>query len=533
MTTAADQAIRSASYAFSMSTATALPADSPSKTDSLATSVLILLVLTVIQRVVGLLRSVLFCRWLDADQLGQWDLAFGFLMLAAPLALLGIPGSFGRYIEHYRQRGQLRTFLRRSTWICALASGVCVIAVAIWPSWFSSLIFGRPDLISLVIVVAATLASVIAFNYLVTLFTALRKVRMVSAMQFLNTVLFAAIALTLLMTFPPSGLSVIVAFGAASLITAVFATWRLLPIWRETPLDAGVLSHSTLWRKLLPFAFWWWMMNWISNVFEIVDRFMIVHYSGLNDLAALDMVGQYHSARVLPVLFIGVADMLASLVTPHLTADWEAGRRNVVSQRLNTIVKVFALGMVVASALLLVIAPTLFGTVFKHKFTGGLDILPMALAACIWTGVASVMNNYLWCAEKSHHLSLSLGAGLVLNIVLNLVLLPAFGLQGVAIASAASKAVSLVLLLWIAAKYDWQSDRGLVLVALLPLLLPLGPWLTLLVAILAVAGYLPTLPFLRHDEQAFLIEMTRSTWMRIKSRLVFTRTAASGHTGVL
>jgi PST family polysaccharide transporter len=496
------------------------------KTDSLATSMMILLVLTVVQRVVGFVRAMLFCRWLDADQLGQWDLAFGFLMLAAPLALLGIPGSFGRYIEHYRQRGQLRTFLRRSTLTCAAASTIAVLAILLRPDWFSSLIFGRGDDFALVVAVAGTLAAVIAFNYLVTLFTALCRFRLVSAMQFLNTVLFAVIALALLVIFPPRGLSVIVAFGVASLITAIYAAWRLRPIWGDVPPDSDLLGHSTLWRKLLPFAFWWWMMNWISNVFEIVDRFMIVHYSGLSDAASLDLVGQYHSARVLPVLFIGVAELLAGLVTPYLTIDWEAGRRDRVSKHLNTIVKVFALGLVVASAAIMVVSPVLFGTIFKHKFAGGLEVLPLALAACIWVSMTSVMNNYLWCAEKSHHLSLSLGAGLALNIVLNLLLLPIWHLQGVAIAAAASKALSLGLLLWIAAKYDWQADRGLLLVALLPLLLPLGPWLTLLVVTLAVGGQLPTLPFLRPDEQVVVASGGRKLMDLVKAR--FAKRAPAG-----
>ena len=514
------------SYAFSVSS-THSTTDAAPQTDSLAASVMILLVLTVAQRVVGLVRSVLFCRWLDADQLGQWDLAVGFLMLAAPLALLGIPGSFGRYIEHYRQRGQLRTFLWRTTLLCAVASAIAVVVMLLRPDWFSSLIFGRGEHLALVVAVAATLAAVIAFNYLVTLFTALRRFRVVSAMQFLNTVLFALIALTLLVAFPPRGLSVIIAFGVASLLTAMYAAWRLRPVWREIPNDGTALGHSTLWRKLLPFAFWWWMMNWISNVFEIADRFMIVHYSGLSDAAALDLVGQYHSARVLPVLFIGVAELLAGLLTPHLSVDWEAGRRDLVSKRLNMIVKIFALGLVVASAVLLIVAPVLFGTVFKHKFNGGLEVLPWVLAACIWVSMSSLMNNYLLCAEKSHHLSLSLGTGLGLNIVLNLVLLPWMGLQGVAIASAAAKVASLGLLLWIAGKYDWQTDRGLLLVALLPLLLPLGPWITLGIAALAVAGQLPTLSFLRPEESRVVIDHLRKVLRHLRSRLV-QRQSASG-----
>jgi peptidoglycan biosynthesis protein MviN/MurJ (putative lipid II flippase) len=42
----------------------------PLATDTLADSVLILLGLTVVQRLVGFVRAVLFCRWLGAGQLG-------------------------------------------------------------------------------------------------------------------------------------------------------------------------------------------------------------------------------------------------------------------------------------------------------------------------------------------------------------------------------------------------------------------------------------------------------------------------------
>ena len=44
----------------------------------LATSVMLMLVMTVLQRLVGFGRGIVFCRWLDPEQLGQWDVAFGF-----------------------------------------------------------------------------------------------------------------------------------------------------------------------------------------------------------------------------------------------------------------------------------------------------------------------------------------------------------------------------------------------------------------------------------------------------------------------
>ncbi|HEX3725058.1 MAG TPA: hypothetical protein VHV08_02400, partial [Pirellulales bacterium] len=95
------------------------PPAAPSRGDTLAASVFILLVMTVVQRLVGFGRGIMFCRWLEPEQLGQWDVAFGFLNLAAPLAVLGLPGAFGRYVEYFRYRGQFHTFLKRTICVCA------------------------------------------------------------------------------------------------------------------------------------------------------------------------------------------------------------------------------------------------------------------------------------------------------------------------------------------------------------------------------------------------------------------------------
>ena len=51
-----------------------------------------LLVANMVQRSVGFGRGVMFCRWLSPDELGAWDMAYSFLLLAAPVVVLGLPG---------------------------------------------------------------------------------------------------------------------------------------------------------------------------------------------------------------------------------------------------------------------------------------------------------------------------------------------------------------------------------------------------------------------------------------------------------
>ena len=136
------------------------------QSDTLAQSLIALLVLAVAQRAAGFVRSILVCRWLSPDQLGEWDLANRFFVLAAPLVVLGIPGSFGRYLEHYRRLGALRAVLWRSISVCAVLAFSAVAVMLLAPEWFAEQVFGRADRASSVALVASGLVAVIAYNYL-------------------------------------------------------------------------------------------------------------------------------------------------------------------------------------------------------------------------------------------------------------------------------------------------------------------------------------------------------------------------------
>ena len=168
------------------------------RTDALSDSVIVLLVLAAVQRILGFVRGVLVCRWLSPQELGQWDMAFGFLTLGAPLTVLGLPGSFGRYVEYFRQRGQLGRLLKRTAIACIALTSLAVFAICMARPFFSTIVFGRPDELQLMLVLAVCLAVVIAFNYLTELLTALRMARKTAVVQFFNSLMFAGFSILFL-----------------------------------------------------------------------------------------------------------------------------------------------------------------------------------------------------------------------------------------------------------------------------------------------------------------------------------------------
>ncbi len=476
----------------SLKTAVDLPLESPQDAaasvgaDSLAAGVAVLLSLTVIQKGVGFTRGLLFCRWLTPYELGQWDLAFSFLMMAVPVAILGIPGSFGRYVEHFRQRGQFFGFFRQTLYIIVTLALAGAGIVLLGREHFSWLIFDSPGMTHLLVAIVGCMLAVTLYNYLIEIFFALRQTRVASCMEFSNSILFAIFSLALLYSYQCNALVLIVAYFGASLCTALWGLVIFRRSLKKETRDRKPLAARSLWSKLAPFAAWIWVTNLLANLFVVADRYMIMHFSGLNSTEAAETVGAYHSSRVMPWLLATVATMLSTVALPHLSRHWEADEKDEVSRKANLALKLGGFLLMGGAFCILLGGGFLFDVAFKGKYPVGHEVLPWTTTLCMWFGLTALTTMYLWCAEKARLSCIAIGIGLVLNIVLNYFLLPRFGLMGAVLATAAANYLVIVITLRLNKMVGMKVERGTWIIVTAPLGFGFGVWTALVtLAVLA------------------------------------------------
>jgi O-antigen/teichoic acid export membrane protein len=248
------------------------------------------------------------------------------------------------------------------------------------------------------------------------------------------------------------------------------------------------VPQSSFWAKLIPYALSLWATNWLANLFAIVDRYMLVHYSGMDADAAMTAVGQYHAARLIPLLLMQFASLLGTMLLPHLTHDWEAGRLQVVSARLNLFLKTLGLSVFGIGVGVLLVAPALYDLVFHGKYSVGLMVLPVTMGYCLWSAIACIARTYLCCDERVGLTSVAYAAGLAVSIGLNLVLLPRMGLAGAVWSTTAGNVTTLGLLYLLSYLRGHEIDRGVLLVSLLPAACCGGLFTALPIAAVAVAA---------------------------------------------
>jgi polysaccharide transporter, PST family len=469
--------------------------------DTLAQSLVLLLSMTMIQRVVGFGRSLLVCRWLSAEELGHWDLTLAFLDLAAPIAVLSIPACFSRYVEYYRQQGQLRMFIKRTTIAVALLLGCSVSLLCFGSSWFSRFIYGDDNSLSLLWLVLFCLPAVIFFNSINELFGGLRMYRMVTMLQFMQSLLFAGLALSLVGNWYAGAKSVVAGYGIACAACSVIPCYWLSRIWLNLPSSPTSPPQEQFWGKLLPFVGSVWLSNLLGHLFLLSDRYMIIHYSGLDAAQATTTVGLYHSARVVPLLIVQLASLIGTMFVPYLSHEWEAGRRDAVHLRLNLFLKLIGLGLTAMTVVLLVASPILFNSVFAGKYAAGQAVLPWTLLCAMWFSMFCIARSYLWCDERVWLVCLAFIGALAVNIAASLVLLPLWGLKGAVIAASLANLTLLLVVYGLAMWRGMPIARGTWIASAVPASVCLGAGATsaMLVAI-AVASLATNYIFTRSEK---------------------------------
>lgn len=452
--------------------------------DSLATGILVMLAMTVVQRGFGFLRGVLFCRLMDDSQVGLWAMAFGFITMITPIMLLGMPGSLPRFVEHYRGKGHLKAFVRRLTYCTMACAAVFAFLLTLFPRWFGWFIFLEPQNEQLIQSVGVGVVAIIAFYFVNELVSSLRQVRVVSLMQFIQSVAFTMIGVGWL--WMGGGMTGLVLTFAIATVLAMLPGlvilkrgWRGLPAKENAPASEGGFDAGGMWRRILPYASAVWFMNVMANAFSLSDRYMILHLTPGGEAMGQAAVGQYHSGRIFPVLLLSLAAMVSGVLLPYLTADWEAGRKQAVSNRLRTSLVACSAVFTFGAAVAILVTPYVFATLLENRYAAGLSLMPMAFTFCIWYSLFEIGENYLWVTEKGKWVAAVLGAGLIANIALNAILLPRMGLQGAVTATLCAN--GLVLLgTWLSMHLcGYRLDQTTFYITLWPACLLVGPWVAI------------------------------------------------------
>lgn len=453
--------------------------EAPSLGDSLAQGMTVALVLTLFQRLSGVIRSFLFCGVLDDEQVGLWSLAQTLIFSLAPLAVLGTTSTLRRYVEHYRVRDQLGSFLRITLGFAATLTLVGCLVLILGASFWSQVFFRESDLGHLVIWMAIGMVAIVLFNTLQDVVESLRFMRAASWMRLLHSVGFTIIGAAFVFLVQANVTWVAIAFLIASVVASYPAFPALRAARSQGAMGRLTAQPSEVWRRIGRYATWNCIISFVGNLFELTDRYMLQMLGEVDVHEAHAMVGQYHASRMIPILLIGFAQVVTNVLMPYFAAHWERGEIQEVNQKLDLTLKVTSITMTFGAAVILTLAPILFSVLYGDRYDAGLAVLPMAMTYCIWMSLFVIGEDYLWCCEKGGWATGALVLAVIANFGLNALFIPYFGLQGATVATLMANGIAWVLLLGAGYRFGWKASPAMLVLSLFPLVLSFGVMATL------------------------------------------------------
>ena len=355
----------------------------------------------------GIVVVVTITRALGVDGTGEWSTLMAISMLSAYVADPGLQTAFIRLAasEPDHEAGWLGALVILRTGTAFLAAALC-FGVSVLVATGTPMVIAAA-LISVNGLFAATQSLAVMFQLRVRNDRAIAFLTLGSALWTAGAVAVAALG---------GGL---VAFAAIFLVTsATTSVAQAVYVWRHNEVRfEGVRRHR---RKLLRIGLVLGVGSALTIAYGKIDQVLVLHYEGSRG------AGLYGAAYSLldRVQFIPI--VLMTTMFPIISAAWATDpehARRAVRRALDYMAVasfgVFAFTLGAARPILVL----LFGT----QFAGAAGTLQVLMAAFIPGCFGYVVGYAALVVDRQGRLALFAVAGLVVNVVGNLILLPRYG----------------------------------------------------------------------------------------------------------
>ena len=398
-----------------------------------------------VSRIVAVLLLPVYTHYLTPADYGKIETLIALTTVLGIILRAGISSAFFRFYFDAEDADARRTVLRTSFWFTMGAGTLGLVLLLVFAQPVSDFLFGTTSAANLVRAAGVALWATVNYEQLTSLFRVEeRSVAFVCA-SLANVFITIGLTLVLVVELDKGAVGVIVGNFSGTLIVY----FALLGFRREQlglQFDRGLLREMNRFGiPLVPTALFLWVTNFS-------DRFFLVKLSNVSE-AGLYSVGVRVASAM--VLLLTAFRMAWPAFAYSIRDEDEAKRTYAYVLTYMTVVTAW-----VALALTL-FAPWLVDLLAAPRFAesyrvvGPLSFAAVAFAAYIVVaiGVGRIRRTqFNWVVT---------GAAAIVNVALNLTLIPPYGMMGAAIATVAAYATMAVGMAWWSQRfypvpYQWR-----------------------------------------------------------------------------
>ena len=412
-----------------------------------------------VSRILAVLLLPLYTRYLSPSDYGKVETLIALTTVIGIVLRMGIHSAFFRFYFDSPEQDHRRLVLRTSFWFTmAMATAGLIVGVAL-SSQISDLLFGTTDDAELVAAAFVGLWAGMNYEQLTSLFRVEERSTAFVAASLSNVLLTIGATLILVVALDMGPIGVIVGnFTGTLLVYAALVGYRREQLGLQ--FDRGLLREMNRFgTPLVPTALFLWVTNFS-------DRLFLVQLADVTEVGLYSVGVRIASAMVLLL----TAFRLAWPAFAYSIEDEDEARRTYAY--VLTYLVLVATWVATALALL---SPWIVEAIADPAFDESSRVVgPLAFAAVVF-GAYIVVAIGVGRARRTQFNWVVTGVAAAVNIVLNLVLIPPYGMIGAAVATVAAYTTMFVGMAWWSQRiypvpYQWRrvataGGAGIALVA--------------------------------------------------------------------
>lgn len=372
-------------------------------------------------------NSVIITRTIGAELYGLFFLGNIIALIGSMISRLGLDYAILRFVALFKGKAQetrILNTIKSALLICIIASVAIVILIVIMSPLLANVIFRKPQLVTVIMILAIGIPFTNIISMVVNLFLGLKEVKY---KVIIENLLLPLIKLTLIILFFYKGLRLNGVLYATVISSFAVAIYCLVFIYHRFPAlrKAGYKDKKPLLSFSLPI-----MGETILNyIISWVDILILGYFATSTDVGILGIIYR------ISIVLVFVQYSFNAIFSPMISELHGKNKLNDL-ERLFKLQTRWAFSLTLPFLILLIIFPDYIMRVFGETFVSGALALAIIGVGRFFDTVVGASGLMIMMVGKPKINTINSLIILVMKIILNIILIPKYGLIGAAISAA-------------------------------------------------------------------------------------------------
>ena len=385
----------------------------------------------------GFLLSVILGRFLGAAPFGLFTMTLTIYTIASMVAGIGIPTAIVKYVAEFKENKEKLNIFVSCGVVNSVIFGAIAGTVLFTLSNTLANVFNMPELTGLIEIIAFSLPFLVVNNTLLGLLNGLREMKSYS----FRTVFRSALLLGFTILFVGIGLGI---KGAVlAVLSSEVGTLFLLIFISRNFFNFVIQDYVKTTRELVKFGSQLFLASAIYMVNTYTDTLLVGFFLMDKD------VGIYAIAIALSKSFLIIPGSLSTVTYPAISEYNSKGSHESVGNLINKSMKYSLIILSILGILIVFFSKDIILLLLKPEFLPAVTPIAILILGMIFFGsMSSIGSAFTAVGRPDIPFKTNMFAAVV-NLSLDVVLIPILGITGAAIGTATSFSVLTILAIYL------------------------------------------------------------------------------------